>query len=152
MQPFGAAKGDPKHGEQQQRRGQSKDQMHGDRRQPLMIDRRDIDACKCVNRIASELAKANAPRDAVDHRIDGKQAVTDAVRDGATQSAMGGKLTGVAFAGRKASEVSTVGANQSKEAAGRFTDQRVKILEIFRLYRDRDNAVEGTIGRFQPAR
>ena len=75
VQALGAAQREPQHGEQQQRRRQAEDQMGADGHEPFAVDRRDAGAGERIDRIAGKLAKADAPRHAVDLGGDGEHAV-----------------------------------------------------------------------------
>ena len=65
VQALGAAQRHPQRKEQQQRCRQTEHQMAGDHRQPFGTDRRGLDAGERINRIAWQLAKADAGDDAV---------------------------------------------------------------------------------------
>ena len=147
----GAPQRHPEDDEHQERRRQPDEQVRSHVRQPLGADRGAGHSGQRIDREAGKLAKADAPGNAVDLRLDRVQSVVAAAADGGAQAAVRAQFLQAVGDQRIAGENRAVVAHQREEAARRLPDQRVKILEISRPHGYRDDAAEGAVRRRQAA-
>jgi len=146
VKPLRAPQRQPEADEQKSRGRQPKDQMAHHITEPLMNNRRLFDAGQHIERIAGELAIADAAVDVIDLGVDRVDITVEPALDALAERAVLVELNPAVLHQRITREEIAIGAGQG-EIAALASHAAIKAFEIARQDGDRHNTVEFTIGR-----